>query len=79
MQVFGLVADLATDQGIHDFENDDEARDGALAGAANALQNMESEAGMLDPEETSSDFDALIQADRDGSLAQILGGGAQNG
>lgn len=74
-EVFSTLAQIATRAGIGDFSdpNSDDYK-GAFILAANSLQQLEKQGGLENPEETSAAFDQILQEDRSGQLAALMGG-----
>jgi hypothetical protein len=73
-QIFENLADAATQAGIHDFGQDDEAFQKAYLLAADSMRLHAQESGRLDPEKAKMDMEELGAADREGRLDQIMQG-----
>lgn len=67
-EVFEDLANLATKAGIHDFENDPDALEGAFFRTLDTLRGMLQESGKIDQAAAAKDMEALAAADQDGRL-----------
>lgn len=74
-EIFEHCANLATKAGIHDFEKDTEAFDGAWYLALDKVRVD----GTFDPQEVAQDFEAIVQADKAGQLNALVGADIQKG
>ena len=72
-EIFEQVAEAATAEGVHDFEQDDAAFNKGWLLAVDATRRNAEEAGRLDPEQEQMDFDELAAADKEGRLSEIMG------
>ena len=72
--IFEVAAQAATNAGIHDFENDDEAFQRAYLIGVDTVRQADTAAGRVTPEKAQADMQALAQADQAGQLQAMLGG-----
>lgn len=72
--IFEVAAQAATNAGIHDFENDDEAFQRAYLVGVDTVRQADTAAGRVTPEKAQADMQALSQADQAGQLQAMLGG-----
>lgn len=73
-EIFEVMAEAATQAGIHDFAGDDAAFEKAFLIAADTMRVQAQEGGRLDPEKAKMDMEELAAADREGRLDQIMQG-----
>lgn len=72
--IFEVAAQAATNAGIHDFENDDEAFQRAYLIGVDTVRQADTAAGRVDQGKAQADLQALAQADQAGQLQGMLGG-----
>ncbi|MFN8828843.1 MAG: hypothetical protein ACK50Q_01150 [Labrys sp. (in: a-proteobacteria)] len=71
-EIFEDLANLATEAGIHDFNNDPDALEGAFFIALDRVRLMQEQDGSLDKPAAESDLQALQQEDQSGALRDRL-------
>ena len=71
-EIFEVLAEAATQAGIHDFVQDDAAFQKAFLIAADTMRVQAQESGRLDPEKAKMDMEELAAADREGRLDAIM-------
>jgi hypothetical protein len=65
------LANLASETGIYDFNNDDDAREGAFYRALDIYREMEQARGGGSQEAVAEDLEMIRAADRSGSLDRV--------
>ena len=72
-EIFENLAAIATAAQIYDFDNDQEAVDGAFYRAMDELRMMETQSGRVDKAAMQEDMKLLAQSEQDGSLQNLIG------
>ena len=73
-EVYSVMAEAASNLGIHNFMEDQQAFDAGWLIAADHLRVLEQESGTLDQDEAAAEFQQLAEMDQDGRLEQIMAG-----